>query len=137
MVMRTIREEMRSHKGSDLSVPQFRMLIFLNRNEDASLSDVAEHMGLTLPSVSKMMDSLVAREYVSRREDPEDRRRVTLSPTPIGRNCMQSAHDATETRLAERLAVLSTSDRIRITEAMQSLESIFEPGRKSKTASRS
>lgn len=134
MVMAAIRTEMRSHRGSELSVPQFRVLIFLNRHEGASLSDIAEHMGLTLPSMSKMIDGLVARNMVTRQMDPEDRRRVTLAPTALGRRAMQSAHKATESRLAERLAALPASGRRTILKAMQVLELIFVSAREAKTA---
>jgi DNA-binding MarR family transcriptional regulator len=134
LVMLAIRTEMRSHRGSDLSVPQFRVLVYLNRYEGVSLSDIAEHMGLTLPSMSKMIDGLVARQLATRRMDPLDRRRVTLAPTALGRTAMQSAYKATETRLAERLATLSPSERRTIGKAMQMLESVFGPAREPKTA---
>jgi DNA-binding MarR family transcriptional regulator len=134
MVMLAIRTEMRSHRGSDLSVPQFRVLVYLHRHEGASLSDIAEHMGLTLPSMSKMIDGLVVRQLVTRRMDPGDRRRVTLAPTALGRTAMQSAYKATESRLAERLAALPASERRTILKAMQVLESIFGSGREAKTA---
>lgn len=134
MVMRAIRNEMRSYRGSDLSVPKFRVLIFLNRHEGASLSDIAEHMGLTLPSMSKMIDGLVARNMVIRQMDLGDRRRVTLAPTALGRTAMQSAYEATAARLAERLAALPASERRTILKAMQILESIFGSDRESKTA---
>jgi DNA-binding MarR family transcriptional regulator len=125
---------MRSQRGSDLSVPQFRVLVYLNRHEGASLSDIAEHMGLTLPSMSKMIDGLVARRLVTRRADPGDRRRVTLAPTALGRTEMQAAYKATESRLAERLARLAASERRTILKAMQSLRAIFVPGGEAKTA---
>jgi DNA-binding MarR family transcriptional regulator len=129
MVMRTIRNEMRRHRGADLSVPQLRVLVYLNRHEGASLSDIAEHIGSTLPSMSKMVDGLVARGLVSRSMDPKDRRRVILAPTSLGRTTRQAAHKATESRLAERLAMLSASERGTIIEAMQALKSIFASGR--------
>jgi DNA-binding MarR family transcriptional regulator len=134
MVMLAIRTEMRSHRDSDLSVPQFRVLVYLNRHEGASLSDIAEHMGLTLPSMSKMVDGLVSRRLVSRRMDPDDRRRVTLAPTALGRTEMQAAYKATESRLAERLEMLAASERRTILKAMESLKSIFVAGREAKTA---
>ena len=133
MVMRAIRTEMRSHRGSDLSVPKFRDLIFLNRHAGASLSDIAEHLGLTLPSMSKMIDGLVARNMVTRQMDTKDRRRVTLVLTALGRRAMQSAYNATESRLAERLVVLPASERGIIIKSMQVLESIFMSGREAKT----
>lgn len=134
MVMRAIRAEMRSHRGSDLSVPKFRVLIFLNRHEGASLSDIAEHLGLTLPSMSKMIDGLVTRNMVTRQMDLGDRRRVTLVLTALGRRAMESAYKATQSRLAGRLVVLPASERRIIIEAMQVLESIFVSDREAKTA---
>jgi DNA-binding MarR family transcriptional regulator len=133
VVMRAIRTEMRSHRGSDLSVPQLRVLVFLNRHEGASLSDIAEHMGLTLPSMSKMVDVLVTRELVSRSMNPADRRRVILAPTALGKATRLAAHKATESRLAERLAVLLASERRNIIEAMQALKSIFLSGKEAET----
>jgi len=56
LVMRTVRAEMRRRRTADLSVPQFRTLNFLNRQAGASLSQVAEHIGLTLPSMSLLVE---------------------------------------------------------------------------------
>jgi DNA-binding MarR family transcriptional regulator len=127
MMMRAIRMEMRTHRGGDLSVPQFRVLIFLSRNEGASLSDVAEHLGLTLPSMSKMIDGLVSREMVTRQADPGDRRRVTLTLTALGLETMHSAYSSTLSRLAERLGGLSPSELAAVVDAMVAMETIFAP----------
>ena len=132
MVLHVIRAEMRSHRVADLSVPQFRVLIYLSRHEGASISDVAEHMGLTLPSISKMVDGLVTRELVTREMDPGDRRRMKLVPTDLGREKMQSAYNATLSRLSERLGMLSSSERASIVDAMLAMESIFAPSRERK-----
>ncbi len=67
-IMRFIRAEMRSHRGHDLSVPQFRTLTFINRNPEASLSNLANHLGLTLPSTSKLVDGLVNQKIITRHE---------------------------------------------------------------------
>jgi DNA-binding MarR family transcriptional regulator len=134
LVMRAIRAEMRSQRESDLSVPQFRVLVYLNRHEGASLSDIAEHMGLTLPSMSKMIDGLVNRQLVARRLNPADRRRVTLAPTARGRSAMLAAHKATESRLAERLTVVPPEERRTIGQAMQILAAAFASGQEAGTA---
>ncbi len=67
-IMRFIRAEMRSHRGHDLSVPQFRTLTFIHRNPEVSLSHLADHLGLTLPSTSKLVDGLVNQKIITRRE---------------------------------------------------------------------
>jgi len=134
LVMRAIRAEMRSHRVPDLSVPQFRVLIFLNRHERASLSDVAGHVGLMLPSMSRMIDGLVARNLVRRQTDADDRRRVALTLTTLGRTAMQSAYESTQAHLTKRLAALPAPDRTIIRKAMQALASIFGSGREATTA---
>ncbi len=129
LIMRTIRAQMRNCRVPDLSVPQFRALTFLHGRQGASLSDVAEHVGLSLPSMSKMIDGLVARRLVSRQTHPEDRRRVTLTLTAHGQTVLQVAYEATRACLAERLAALSASERTTVARAMGSLRLVFTTSR--------
>ena len=127
LVMRTIRAEMRRHRTADLSVPQFRTLAFVDRNGNASLSDVAEHIGLTLPSVSKIVDGLVTRKLVTRQTAPEDRRRMTLALTTRGRSALQATREATRACLAEDLATLTERERETIMQAMTILRPVYTP----------
>src|SRR5512143_1498751 len=124
-VMRTIRTEMRRHRTADLSVPQFRTLAFIERNADASLSDVAEHIGLTLPSMSKIVDGLVARRMVTRQTHRADRRRMTLALTARGQTALQSTREATRACLAEDLATVTDRERETIRQAMRLLRPVF------------
>jgi DNA-binding MarR family transcriptional regulator len=124
-VMRTIRAELRRHRAADLSVPQFRTLAFIDRNVDASLSDVAEHIGLTLPSMSKIVDGLVARKLVTREAHLTDRRRMMLALTARGQTALQTSRKATRACLAEDLAVLNDRQRETIVQAMEILRPVF------------
>ena len=124
-VMRAIRTEMRRHRTADLSVPQFRTLAFIDRNADASLSDVAEHIGLTLPSMSKIVEGLVGRKLVTRQTHATDRRRLTLALTARGQTALQSSRAATRDCLAEDLAALSDHQREIIAQAMEILRPVF------------
>lgn len=124
-IMRAIRAEMRQHRTVDLSVPQFRTLGFIDRNVDASLSEVAEHIGLTLPSMSKMVDGLVTRKLVTRQTDPADRRRMTLALTRSGLTALEASRAATRTCLAENLSALTEVERANVVRAMEALRPIF------------
>lgn len=132
LVMRAVRAEMRRQSAADLSVPQFRTLIFLKRQAGASLSQVAEHIGMTLPSMSALVGGLVERGLVRRRDDAGDRRRVTLTLTERGESVLGVAYAGAQAALAGRLAVLSAEERATVAHALQLLRPIFEP-----TASRS
>jgi DNA-binding MarR family transcriptional regulator len=108
-------------------VPQFRTLAFIDRQADASLSDVAEHIGLTLPSLSKIVDGLVTRKLVTRQRHPTDRRRMTLALTARGQTALESSRAATRACLAEDLAALSDHQRATIVQALEILRPVFTP----------
>lgn len=124
-VMRVIRHELRKHGAMQASIPQFRTLVFLNGHMGASLSEVAEHIGLSLPSMSALVDGLVTRGLVIRRTHSEDRRRMTLALTERGRSAFRSAREATAKSLEEVLARLSAADRATVIQSMQVLRKLF------------
>jgi DNA-binding MarR family transcriptional regulator len=136
LIMRAIRAEMRRRRGFDLSVPQFRTLAYLNYYQGASLSDAAEFIGLTLPSMSKLVDGLVARQLVTREISDSDRRRVTLALTLAGQATFEATRAATQAFLAQRLAELSTEERAVMTEAMRILRPLFTPSQEAESQSR-
>ena len=123
-VMRVIRARMRQHRA-DLSVPEFRTLAFLNQHTGASLTAVADHLGFSLPSTSKLMEGLVERRLVSREFDASDRRRVTLVLTARGSAILQAAYVPTQAYLARVLAELSPADRATVVQAMRVLAPLF------------
>jgi DNA-binding MarR family transcriptional regulator len=128
LIMRALVGEMRRHDATDLSVPQFATLAFLSRNEGACLSDAAEHFGLRLPSMSKMIDGLVVRGLVLRSTNPTDRRRVTLALSESGRDALQVAREATRVFLAERLSNLTASQLAAVVQTMGVLRPLFDGG---------
>jgi len=128
LIMRTIRSEVRQQRKPDLTVPQFRTLAFLYSRPGVTLSHVAEHVGLTLPSMSKMVDGLVGRGLVARQNSSEDRRRMDLTLAQAGKAIFLAAREAARSRLAERLEALSDGDQTAVVSAMRSLRGIFAVG---------
>ena len=124
-IMQAIRVEMRRGRGADISIPQFRSLAFIQRNPDSTLSNLAEHMGLTLPSVSKLIDGLVKQKLVVRQESRTDRRCLTLVLTQTGASIVDSARAGTHANLAKKLESLSADELETISQAMKLLRPIF------------
>jgi len=124
-ILQSIRVEMRRGRGSDISIPQFRTLAFIQRNPDSSLSNLAEHLELTLPSVSKLVDGLVKQKLVIRQESAADRRRITLDLTQTGASIVNSARANAQASLAKKMDRLSDDELKIIHEAMKLLRPIF------------
>lgn len=124
-IMQEIRYQMRAQRQHDLSVPQFRVLAFLNDWPGSSLSAVADHIGLTLPSMSILVNGLVERELIERLTSKDDRRRVTLTLTPDGRQLYERTRQGAEASIAALFAMLSESNRLAVLQAMQVMRPLF------------
>jgi DNA-binding MarR family transcriptional regulator len=124
LIMQSLRAQMRGLRGA-LSVPQFRALAFVGRRPRSSLSDVAQHVGTSLPSMSKLIDGLVARGMVERVPEADDRRRVALSLTRNGRRLLDVVHDATQAHLSSLFGDLSAAERAAIVDAMELVSPLF------------
>lgn len=73
-----------------MSLPQFRVLAFLSEGEWAA-SAVADWLAVSRPSVTALVDGLVERGWVERRDSPDDRRRVLHHITPAGTAALESS----------------------------------------------
>ena len=82
----------------DLSLPQYRILIFLDEG-GAAASALAERLAVTRPSVTAVVDGLVAKGLVERRADPHDRRKVDHVMTKEGFRVLKAADKATQSHL--------------------------------------
>jgi long-chain acyl-CoA synthetase len=85
----------------DLSLPQYRMLVFLAEGGPAAASALAGKLGVSRPSVTALVDGLVTRGWAERSTDPVDRRRVAHVVTDAGLAALARADDVVEARLAE------------------------------------
>jgi MarR family transcriptional regulator for hemolysin len=124
-VVQAIRVEMRRGRGADISIPQFRTMRFIQSCSDSSPSHLAEHLGLTLPSVSKLVDGLVKQKLVTRKGSPTDRRKSILVLTQTGESIVDSARANARTNLAKKMKQLSESDLQTVLQAMTILRPIF------------
>jgi long-chain acyl-CoA synthetase len=91
--------------GADLSLAQFRLLAMVEHGQRASF--LANRLAVAKPTVTALVDGLVERGYVSRSQEPDDRRAIHIALTPAGRKALKAA----ETAMAERLdALLGRTD---------------------------
>ena len=102
--------------AADLSLPQMRVLLLLDRYGDRSMSQLAEALGRSLPTVGGLTDRLVEAGLVQRAEHSEDRRVTIARLTPAGQELVDnlSAANLDNTRrLIERL----NADELRLVKA--------------------
>ena len=126
LLMRFIRADMRSHSADSLSIPQLRSLSFINRNPGTSLSEVAEHLGVTCATASTTIERLVQRHLVQRTENPQERRRVVLNLTEEGKLLFTQSQEKTSAHIADILDGLTPEQVSHIEEGLTLLKNVFE-----------
>jgi long-chain acyl-CoA synthetase len=84
----------------DLSLPQYRILMFLDEGTTVP-SKLAHHLAVSRPTITSVVDGLVARGLVERHHHDDDRRRVDHGLTPAGRRLLEAADRNVDARLRE------------------------------------
>jgi DNA-binding MarR family transcriptional regulator len=123
--MRHIRNELRTFAKSELTVPQFRILIHLSEHETLNNRQLAEIHGVSVAAMSRMADGLVRRGLVERSTSPTDRRQISLRLTAPGRVMLDRIQAGVRNGLAQRLTQLETQPRHELTSGLRILEEIF------------
>jgi DNA-binding MarR family transcriptional regulator len=134
-IMQFIRAEMRNQRDSGLSVPQFRVLAFLNRYPGSSLSDVAEHLGVTRATASAMTDRLVQKGFIDRKERPQERRHVVLNLTETGFAHLQKSREKTCDDISVLLNDLTEEQLVSVSTGLLILKEVFESVASEETSS--
>lgn len=84
----------------ELTLSQYRVLGILGDGREAA-SVLADKLAVSRPSVTGVIDGLVARGLVRRDPDATDRRRIDLGLTDDGRRVLAQADGEVERRLTE------------------------------------
>ena len=124
LVMRSLSAEMRRTEQA-LAPAQLATLMRLAAAR-CTLSDLARHLAVSLPTVSKSVDLLVRRRLVERQVDPADRRQAVLRLTPAGRCTTRQVRQRAERHIAAALAPLPSRDHAALIAALAPLASVLQ-----------
>ena len=100
----------RSWMGLDITMPQFKVLLFLWHARRARVGVLAEQLGVHLSNVTGIIDRLVEAGFVCREEDAGDRRLVVSRLTPKGEHTLTELYAGRTAWVAERLERLDDQD---------------------------
>ena len=92
---------------------------------NASVADVAAHLGVTKQAASQLVEQLVQRGYVTRQPDTRDRRSHRLALTARGWACTRAAERAAGETTAAWQRQLGTR---RMAELHAALDAVVVPG---------
>lgn len=125
LLMRSFSAEMRSG-DEGLEPAQLGILMRLGFGI-CTMSELAEHQSVRLPTISRSVSNLVKAGLV-KRWTPEDNRRTTLLDlTPQGRRKMTNYKKKAELHVSGILAPLTDAERKRVDAALKTLIKAMTP----------
>jgi DNA-binding MarR family transcriptional regulator len=105
-----------------LSAPEWRTVAVLGRYGAMTANSVVERTAMDKVRVSRAVARLLARERVTRRTDPDDRRRAILDLTPEGRAVYAKVVPMVMAVESGLLSGLSAEERAVLDQVMRKLE---------------
>ncbi|MCW2636082.1 MAG: putative MarR-family transcriptional regulator [Blastococcus sp.] len=110
-----------------VSPVQLRALTALRLMEHANLVQLAEEMGVTMSTTSRLVDRLVTAEWVRRRPADRDRREISLTLTDQGADLLRRYDDGRVARLREFLERVAPARRDDVVAALTELAQAPRP----------
>ena len=91
-----------------VTLTQFRTLVVLHSRRGTNLNGLAAEVGVTASTAVRMVDKLVTAGYVTRRDNPDNRREVQLALTASGRRLVERVTEARRREIATIVAAMPT-----------------------------
>jgi DNA-binding MarR family transcriptional regulator len=106
----------------DVSITQMKTLHALTDcDREVSVKELSDRLGLSMPGASRMVDALLRRGWLERREDPDDRRIKRVGITAAGREIVDRIETARLVGLEEYAAALTPEQRTTLSSALSDL----------------
>lgn len=110
----------------DLTMPQLKTLFALAYQGPASIGQVAEILGIQLPTASHLVDRLVRAGFAERTEDPSDRRRTLAQLSPAGQALVARLRQGRREQLLSCLTHLDLDDLVALRRGLRAVVLQFE-----------
>ena len=106
----------------DISITQMKTLhVLAEGGSEVSVKELSDRLGLSLPGASRIVDALMRRGWLERREDPDDRRMKRVRITDDGRKVLDRIEAARLAGLEDYAASLTPEQRTRLSSALSDL----------------
>jgi DNA-binding MarR family transcriptional regulator len=109
-----------------LTTPQLLCLHILNEENTMTLSQLTKKVNLSGSTVNGIVDRLEAKKYLQRKRSTEDRRKVYLYMTELGKNILKDAPLQLQDKLSSELSKLPEKEQLNITEAFERVVELME-----------
>ena len=108
---------------------RLRVLANLGRLGSPRIGELAAALGITVPSLTSMVERLEDEGMIERHIDPDDRRAVRLNLSASGRRRIKAFYDERRKKWSSLIAHLTPAERQRLIKAFEELHFLLAKAR--------
>jgi DNA-binding MarR family transcriptional regulator len=123
--IRLLRSLRREDEASGLSAPRLSALSVMVFAGPMTMGELANAEQVKPPTMTRLVEGLVADGLAKRAPDAADRRLVRIAPTAKGRRLLEAARARRVKALAGRLEILSPVERRALARGVELVEQVF------------
>lgn len=112
----------------DLTMAQAKLLYVVTASGELTMSEIAHRLGVTISTASGAVDHLVAIGFLSRVDDPMNRRQVRVSVTPLGLETLEQLRELSTRQLRSLFEVIDDDGLAVVERAIRILTDALPPG---------
>lgn len=108
-----------------LGLPQFLILMAVNRHPGTMQMNVAKYLDLTEAAVSKQMNLMLSKGLIERCENPKNRREHVLHITLTGKKILAAATDLLDKKMLEIFDTMNQKEKDSLIHSLDKMTGII------------
>ena len=112
--------------GMPINISQLKALSAFDEDKPYSMGDLCQLAQVKMPSMTEVVDRLVAEGFVERVRDTEDRRVVKVQLTERGKNAHGSILQTREQELLNIFGCLDEKERTRLLKSLRAVSTLMK-----------
>lgn len=105
--------------GEDVTLPQYRTLVVLASRGPQSLAGLADAVGVTSATATRMCDRLVRKSLIRRRTERGDRRQLRVGLTRQGRALVDAVTEKRRQEIADIVKSIPRDEQVVVVHALE------------------
>lgn len=113
-------------QSDGLTIPQYRLLSAIAESPEARSGELADEVGVSAPTTTRMLSGLERAGIVRREARPGDRRAIAVALTAKGRRLLESKEAVVSEKRRELYESLTASERRQVQRLLRRLAEAIE-----------
>lgn len=125
VLMRKMRHRIMEASQGQLTLSQYRILSHIARGEN-SITAIAQSLGVTQPSMSKMIETLIKLKLIMKKESIVDKRRTVLKLTKLGEKMFKQIKNQALDKMSESFQKIELHDVVTMQRALVDMQKVLK-----------